>query len=165
MEIGMAETVDDADPFPMAYAIAEQAINRDPRKATIGILMGDRTLGVGTIYRAYWFDTPDELADFIESSFSYLATNWEDEEYMEELASMASEVRTGGISKVSAELLDHYTLGHMSVPWVGNFPQMCSAGDPVSQKLIHWFRDGEAGPLSPDEHEDFIEFLVQVPGS
>lgn len=152
------------DPFPTACAIVEAALRRNPRTAKVGAVVEDRT--IMTRRMVLWFETAEQLANFVEDSFLFLFTNWEESETVEAVKEIAEQVREQGVNADVFADLDRFTLQWLSFVWWGTFSDLCAGTSGTSQLLISWFRhtneSGDVGLVVDAEKADFIEFLMEL---
>ena len=155
------------DTIKHAVELVQAAVARDPRKAVLGLLVSDRSLGVGEQYATLWFSNGAELSAFLLQCFPYLYCGIESpEDLPEEIRTLAGTVRMEPITKTVESAIGHldtFTLQEFSIVWCGKFTELCGAKVEASRSLIAMFRDHDededAEPIDELERDSFADFL------
>jgi hypothetical protein len=157
-------TTGSTDCWSTAQDIAEQAHDADPRERNYGLFsLSDRhpALGGGT-GGFLWFESQSALLDFLANQ--YVNFNCPPAEELtaavhKAVKAAVEEMGSSDVKGMSSEL-NRLLKGIVQMTWAGTFDELLSGAGNFDRKLRSRFRDEESQePISPDEVEDFLEFL------
>ena len=158
-----------------AQQVYIQANEREPRDTDWGLLVTDDSVGPpASSFRFFaWFETRDQLLDFVASDLVLSAGEPPEEDEAEavlaDVAALVRKVRDGGMSREElaqafADRLD----SSQTLDWMGTFQELCTDDAAAAQEIRseYWGvreddhdEDSPQPPISEDEREDFVEFL------
>lgn len=152
------------------------ASGREPQDTDWGVLVTDEgTFVLQPIFRfAAWFETRDQMLDFIERdlvlSASGAPVEEDADEVLSQLAAVVEQARSGTLDDAEFVAASVGLLAEgQTLDWMGTFQSLCTSDDPVANafRAGYWVRfaeddhdeNGPQPPIDDVERADFIEYL------
>ncbi len=154
---------DTDDPIAHARDLAYTASERDARDEKYGVILCERLAGEELRYWALWFASREEIRDYLEQSFAWLAC---EASMRDAVAKIAATVIDNGLDAKAMQSLNKLATQGLSLLWSGSLDDLCHAQDEVPKLIVSRYRatrdEHNARPVGRGEREDFAEFLVAM---
>ena len=154
---------DTDDPIAHATELARIASERDARDEKYGLILAERVAESGPRHWALWFATREEIREYLERSFAWLAC---EESARPAVAKVAATVIDNGLDDKALQSLNKLATRGLSLSWSGSFDDLCHAQDEVPKLIVLRYRaardEQSARPVGRGEREDFAEYLASM---
>jgi len=151
------------DPVDNATNIVLTASERDPREEKYGIILEDDSKDGYATHAALWFNSREEIAEYLTKSFAVLAST---DKFKATIAELAQAVVADGLNEDLVAALNQCAVGAISIIWTGSLDELCRAEDEFPRMIVAMFREedrqGRVPPVSKSEMENFVEFLADL---
>jgi len=146
-------------------ALAEAAMERDPRTAPFGFFSGGSfVLDSSRVFS--WFASMDELAAFVLEVEPLIYGLDDPEElaaFKAQVAPLLAKLKNNGFNDALREELNAAVSEFMVIDWWGNFSEITDGKTEFSRNLIENFVDVEEGQdlvVPAEEMDGFVEYLM-----
>ncbi len=140
----------------------DDAMDRDPRTASIGIFTGGSFV-LDSVRVFCWFESLDALADYLAR---YMPTVYDfDEEYtaeyLERVKPLLAQIPRQGLTDELLASLNQAVEDDYVIDWWGSFDELVKNETEFAYCITNGFQDeGEQGrPVQDEDMEDFIDYL------
>jgi hypothetical protein len=140
----------------------DDAMERDPRSAPIGIFTGGSfVLDSARVF--CWFQSLDGLTDYLTQGMSTVY-DFDEEytaEYLERVQPLLDQIRQHGLTGELLASLNQAVKDDYVIDWWGNFDELVKNETEFAHGITDGFQDeGEQGrPVQDEDMEDFIDYL------
>jgi hypothetical protein len=147
-----------------SFMLVQEAINRDPEIAKIGIIISERPGTPSPQYMCLWFCDQGQLSEFISdvAPYSYCGTETP-EEIPSEFLDLSQSIKEDGITVQTPNTLlslNEFFFEWTNIEWVGSFNDLCQGASEITKDIIKSFRaDRDDAPINRHERNAFKEFL------
>jgi hypothetical protein len=146
-----------------AIQIGDDAMSRDPRKASYGLFSGGSFV-LDSCRVFMWFETIQELTYFIKNAEPLIFDlDAEDrKKYEDGITPFLEKVNKDGLTSELKNQINDIPSGFMTIEWWGSFSELVGRNTEFSRDIVDQFfeRLEEESKTLTDEHiDDFIEFI------